>query len=116
VVGDPRHQHDAHDARPGDRRQEAEDQEDTGTDLGEAGHPGVEDAGAHAQGLEPAGRARDLPPADDVVDPVGEEHAREDDPRHQEREVHGGWAQVAQDQVRQVRTSLAVGFIWPDAA
>src|SRR5688572_649550 len=89
VVGDPGDQHGADDAGAGQRREEADEQQRAGSDLGETGQPGVQDAGLHSEALEPSACSGDLPTAEDVVDPVGEEDDAEHHPEQEQRDVDG---------------------------
>ncbi len=67
----------------GERREQPEDEHRARTELGEAGEPGVQDAGLHAEAREPPAGAGDLAAAEDVVVAVGEHHDARPSPAEQ---------------------------------
>src|SRR3546814_1817092 len=66
VVRDAGDGHHADGGGAPERREETEDQQRATHDLGDAGQPGVQEAGLHAQALEPPAGALDLAAAEDV--------------------------------------------------
>ena len=84
VAGDEHHAD-----HPGRRQrgQQAEGEQQPGADLGRRGQPGLDVRPAHADRLEPPGRAGELPAAPHLVVAVeGEEHP-EHDPQGEQREI-----------------------------
>ena len=81
---------------PAKRCQQPEDEQRTGPDLRQAGEPGVHDAGAHAQALEPTGRPCDLSAPDDVIDAMGQEDRAEHQAGEEQRQADGRGRKAAE--------------------
>ena len=86
MVRDERDRERAHDRTRGERREQPDHEPGPGRELGEAGEPRVQDAGLHAETLEPPGRALDLAAPVDVVVAVGDHRDAHGDPQDQQPE------------------------------
>ena len=57
----------------------------------------MEDAGLHAQALKPPSRPGDLAAAEDVIDPVRQEHRRQTEPENEQGKVNRVHGNVAEE-------------------
>jgi hypothetical protein len=111
VVRNPSDQHDSDDPGATERRQQADDHEETGTNLGQARRPCVDDARTHAQPFEPTSCTSDLPTAEYMIDTVGDEDTPQGDPRQKKRSIHRRRRNTSQDLMHNITSGSVSGAV-----